>query len=140
MRLWHYKLVEYLPNLQLLSQWRELNSIYANQNKHILINYIYKYSTFDLLIYSKLVICEMEKRRLKLKSETNFKNYFGFGLNEITGDNFDILECANMFQNHHNNIYLKICAWNLYEKYLCGQKGFSQECIDKIKEIIGENK
>ena len=43
MRLWHYDLIEYLPKQQLLGQWRELNSIYVKQDKHILINFIYEY-------------------------------------------------------------------------------------------------
>ena len=45
MRLWHYKLIKegLLPDSQLLAQWRELNSIYVKEDKHILINYIYRY-------------------------------------------------------------------------------------------------
>ena len=40
MRLWHKDLIPYLPKKQLQGQWRELNSIYKLQNKHILINFI----------------------------------------------------------------------------------------------------
>lgn len=38
MRLWHIDLIPYLPKTQLISQWRELNSVFKKQNKHILIN------------------------------------------------------------------------------------------------------
>ena len=44
MRLWHRDIIRFLPKGQLVSQWKELGSIYKNQNKHILINYIYKTS------------------------------------------------------------------------------------------------
>jgi len=31
MRLWHYELIPYLQKIQLLAQWRELNSIFAKE-------------------------------------------------------------------------------------------------------------
>ena len=53
MRLWHIDLIPYLPDLQLIAQWRELNSIFKKQDKHILINYIYNYDkVFMALFYS----------------------------------------------------------------------------------------
>ena len=61
MRLWHYKLIPYLPKSQLLAQWRELNSIFKKQDKHILINYIYEYPREDLYKYSYIVLNELEK-------------------------------------------------------------------------------
>ena len=51
MRLWHKDLIPYLPKQQLLGQWRELNSIYVKQNRHILINFIYEYSPYQYLIH-----------------------------------------------------------------------------------------
>ena len=62
MRLWDYRLIPYLPKQQLVAQWRELNSIYKKQDKHILINYIYDYSKYSLMVYSQYVINEMKKR------------------------------------------------------------------------------
>ena len=41
------------------------------------------------------------------------------------------------FKNHHNEEYLKICCWNLYEKFIRGQSGFTDEAIDFIKKNIG---
>ena len=38
MRLWHKDIIRFSPKGQLVSQWKELGSIYKNQNKHILIN------------------------------------------------------------------------------------------------------
>ena len=76
MRLWHYKLIPFLPNSQLLAQWRELNSIFKKQDKHILINYIYEYPKQDLLAYSLLVISEMTERGIDIRKTQNFDSYF----------------------------------------------------------------
>ena len=134
MRLWHYKLLPYLPKQQLLGQWQELNSIFKNENKHILINYVYKYDCEDLYNYATLVINEMTNRNYK----TNIKNlcrYFDdreFYALGFTGNTMDLWSDKPPFKNHHNNEYLKICCWNLYEKYLRGQKGFTDEAIEFI--------
>ena len=61
MRLWHESLIEVLPRQQLLGQWRELNSIYKKEDKHILINFIYEYPKKDLFLYSlKVILTIME--------------------------------------------------------------------------------
>lgn len=134
MRLWHYKLLPYLPRQQLLGQWRELNSIYLNQNKHILINYVYEYDYENLLVYSRNVIKEMMRRNYKV-NENNCLLYF-CNLPEYKGGFWDIKQDF-LFVLHHNDEYLKICCWNLYEKYIRGQKGFTDESIRFIKNQIG---
>lgn len=128
MRLFHYELIEFLPRQQLLSQWRELNSIYKKQDNHILINFVYEYDKEELFAYSEMVISEMLRRGYKIKSVENFVNYFGVDYDYYyTGK-------ETCFDNHMNKEYLKICCWNLYEKYLRGQKGFTPEAIKFIKE------
>ena len=62
MRLWYYELIPYLPDLQLKAQWRELQSIFARQNRHILINYVYEYDKKELLSYTILVFKQMVKK------------------------------------------------------------------------------
>ena len=155
MRLWHYELIPYLPKQQLLGQWRELNSIYANQNKHMLIDYVYGYSTDDLYIYSLYVIREMRKRDYKIKLE-KFCKYFNKSDNDsinaviytITSSlkllNESIKNSEKPFIVHHDKEYLQICCWNLYEKYIRGQKGFTDLAIQFIninisKRIIQSN-
>lgn len=123
MRLWHYELLQYLPNKQLLGQWRELNVIFKKQKKHILINYVYEYPIEELLGYTYLVIEEMQKRgfEIKIKSVKNCYDYFGDKfLNE------DIKVPSNVFLQHHNFRYLLQCFYNLQEKYDRGQKDFSK--------------
>lgn len=139
MRLWHIDLIDVLPRQQLLGQWRELNSIFKKQDKHILINYIYEYGKRDLDVYSLYVIQEMYNRGYKFNLE-NYCNYF-YGeenqnivddvMYEITSN--DILEVYNKsFKKHHNREYLIICYWNLREKYLRG--GITEEEWQKVDE------
>lgn len=127
MRLWHYKLIPYLPNSQLISQWRELNAIFKNQPKHILINYIYDYPKWDLFSYSRMVISELEKRNYNIKSMKNFDNYFGFMVT-----NKDYIP----FKYHHTDRYLKQCFYNLQEKFERSQKDFSKEQYSKLYVFV----
>ena len=76
MRLWHYKLIPFLPRSQLLAQWRELNSIFAKQDRHILINYVYEYQKKNLYYYTNLVLDEMRKRGYKTKKNVISVGYF----------------------------------------------------------------
>ena len=137
MRLWHYKLIEYLPKSQLLAQWRELNSIFKKENKHILINYVYDYDKIYLWNYSFIIMEEMTIRKIKLNknSKENFKQYFK------SLQNFYNYTGEEMFEEH-NNEYLTICYYNLKEKYIRGQKDFTKEVWEKLdnvyKQIIKE--
>lgn len=134
MRLWHYKLIPFLPNSQLIAQWRELNSIFKKQDNHILINYVYEYPKYDLYVYSFLVLKEMIHRKFKIKSYDNFCNYFG--INPL--DVIEIDKGETPFDIHHNNRYLKQCFYNLQEKYDRGQKDFSLERYKKLLEACEE--
>lgn len=132
MRLWSYQLLKYLPKSQLRAQWRELNSIFVKQNKHILINYVYDYPKNDLYSYSIMVIREIYKKGMKIK---NFKNFFDyFGVFKVT-----TLEYVEKpFKNHHNFDYLEICYYNLKEKYICGQSDFDAETFEELDKIYSE--
>ena len=122
MRLWHIDLIPYLPKSQLIAQWRELNSIFKKQDKHILINYIYNYPECFLKYYSDAVIKEMQKRGIRINSYDNYDNYFG-----------DTKSYPERFKEH-NDEYLIICFFNLREKYIRGQKDFTKEIWDKLNE------
>lgn len=129
MRLWHKDLIPYLPKQQLLGQWRELNSIYKLQNKHILINFVYNYDLGHLFGYTNVVANEMIERGYKINVK-NVKNYFKplFEENKI----FEIPFLENLFDGKMNDRYLKQCLYNLQEKYDCG--GISKEEWEKIEE------
>lgn len=135
MRLWHYELIPYLPKSQLLAQWRELNSIFVKEDKHILINYIYEYPKDDLLVYSVMVMAEMQKRGYKINT-SNYNNYFS---------RFDVIKTMKKidsnykpFKNHHNFRYLQQCFYNLEEKYDRGQADFSQKQYEALNWFVTE--
>ena len=127
MRLWHIDLIPYLPKSQLLAQWRELNSIFKKQDKHILINYIYDYSKYELRNYSREVISEMQFRGYNVNIENHLK-YFESLCVDFHND------YTPRFKEH-NNEYLTICYYNLKEKYLRGQKDFTTDVWEKLDEF-----
>lgn len=127
MRLWDFKLIEFLPKSQLVAQWRELNSIFKKQDKHILINYIYNYPKSYLLTYADKVIAEMARRGIKIKSFEKYDNYF-LGVYNTGLEKYE----------EHNDEYFTICYWNLREKFLRKQKDFSKEVWDKINKLYME--
>lgn len=129
MRLWHKDLIEVLPRQQLLGQWRELNSIYKKQDKHILINFVYEYDKQDLYNYSVKVWDEMRKRGYKVNSD-NFCKYF-----DTNNTPWILNENNGTFKEKMNERYLKQCLYNLQEKYDCG--GISQEEWQKIEDKFG---
>lgn len=143
MRLWHYKLIPYLPKSQLLAQWRELNSIFKKQDKHILINYIYSYPRINLYIYSEQVLREFINRNYKVKSFENFDKYF---VSFLTSEQYKRLK-ENFLKKGFNNVakeyifdehdkdYLTICYYNLMEKCMRGQKDFTLETWIKIDDF-----
>lgn len=131
MRLWHYKLIPFLPDSQLLAQWRELNSIYKKQDEHILINYIYEYSKHDLFIYSLMVTLEMSRRGITIHTWSQFDKYFA-------SENIPLRPIAveTPFKHHHDRRYLKQCFYNLQEKYDRGQKDFTRERYNSLLEFV----
>ena len=132
MRLWHIDLIPYLPKSQLLAQWRELNSIFKKQDKHILINYIYDYDEEYLFDYACMVLKEFRNRTFQVKNTINFYNYFyKFSYNES-------IPLKNNYEykfKEHNHEYLTICYYNLKEKYLRGQKDFTKDVWQKLDEF-----
>lgn len=125
MRLWHIDLIPYLPKSQLLAQWRELNSIFKKQDKHILINYIYDYPDRYLKTYADKIIKEMKNRNYNIKSFENYNNYFS-----LTENNN-----KERFKEHDLE-YLLICYYNLEEKYLRGQKDFTDDVWEELRIFV----
>lgn len=110
MRLWHPSLIEVLPRQQLLGQWRELNSIFVQENRHVLINFVYNYSKEHLYNYTVKVIWEMKNRNYKINL-TKFWKYF-------ENDKIDYMKPP--FPEKMTRRYLRQCYYNLQEKYDCG--------------------
>ena len=108
MRLWHYKLIPYLPKEMLVSQWRECIAIKRQWEKgtlkHRLVSYVMNYDKDYFLSYVFDVMGEMNNRGIKFQ-----KKYW----NEIR-DFGGMLGCYHY--DEHNNRYLKQCYYNLQEK------------------------
>nr|DAP42720.1 MAG TPA: Pyrimidine dimer DNA glycosylase [Caudoviricetes sp.] len=133
MRLWHESLIEVLPRQQLLGQWRELNSIYKKEDKHILINFIYEYPKKDLLLYSLKVILTMQRRGYNI----NLKNFIDyFQIKDYKEMQKILLSNAKTFVKKMNERYLLQCYYNLQEKYDCG--GITEKEWNKINQRFYE--
>lgn len=134
-RLWHKDLIPYLPKNQLLGQWRECCCIAKNiadngTPNHILVNKVLNYPLKHFYTYGLLIYNEMRKRNYKTNMN-KFEKYFNGENGEV-----QIQTTGQVFKGWHNDIYLKICLYNLYEKALCG--GISQEEWDIIANKFKE--
>ena len=127
MRLWHYKLIPYLPKNQLCGQWRECCCIAKNISEngtpnHILVNKIMNYPMEHFYHYGYIVFKEMKARNYKVDW-----NKFDKWFSKIwTTEEYDI----SLFPRWHNDRYLKQCLYNLQEKADCG--GISESTWQKI--------
>ena len=122
MRLWHKDLIHYLPRHQLIAQWRECCAVCSNWVKkatpnHLLVNKVLNYPKIEFYNYTMLIVQEMTNRNYKISkiSLSNFKFNYSCIPNDNAKPNF-----KNLFENWHNERYLKQCLFNLQEKYDCG--------------------
>lgn len=118
MRLWHKDLIEVLPRQQLLSQWRELCSIFVKENRHILINFLWdKYPLEHLLSYTYIIIEEFNKRGYNISEDSMNKMILFFKKYNVINSDIKYVE---LFKNKMNKTYLRQCIYNLEEKAICG--------------------
>lgn len=116
MRIWHFLLLPYLPNTQFKGQLRELVAIMHDwrdkgATNHLLINKVMNYSKNNLTQYFLYYECEYHKRYGKYLEKYR-KEFIDFQKGSIKNTSY------NPFPEWHNEIYLNICMWNLYEKFL----------------------
>lgn len=128
MRLWHSSLIKVLPREQLVAAWRELSAISGSIQKngtpnHLLVNFILDYDYDHFISYAYYVREEMTRRGYRTMNSVWEK---------ITSlkSNYTILPLEVIYPEKMDTLYLNICYYNLYEKYLCG--GIKQEDWDKI--------
>lgn len=138
MRLWHYQLLPYLPELQFKGQLRELVAIMHDwrdkgKTNHLLINKVMEYPKADLYGYFLEYVVNYEDRYGELPRQTD--EFRQFGKYQIK---------LEPFENWHNKEYLRICMSNLFEKhkYGIGKSRISDEewqtLLDGYKQITGE--
>lgn len=130
MRLWHYKLIPYLPEQMLVSQWRECVAIKRQWEKrtlkHRLVSYVMEHNKNCFGFYVYKVKKELEKRNIKYDKKL---------YDEIL-DFVDEPGIENLNYPEHNDRYLKQCLYNLEEK--ADRKIISEEEWDKILEKFGD--
>ena len=82
MRLWHQRLIHYLPRQQLLGQHRECCALRGKGwgKKHSVVNYVFEHPYSWLFYYHRLVLCEMSARVYKFSYDWACENYRGTSL------------------------------------------------------------
>lgn len=126
MRLWHTKLISVLPKQHLVAQWREVSAIAGAIQKngtpnHVLVNFVLDYDYDNLISYAYYLREEMNRRGIRTMDSV---------WNKIVSlkSDYQLLPLEDVYKDKMNDLYLKICYYNLYEKYLCGM-------FDNIAEI-----
>lgn len=115
MRLWHYRLLPYLPDAQFKGQLRELVAIMHDWRdkgitNHLLINKVIEYPKSELSTYFQHYRNLYYKRYNKsISDKTNFEFI-----------KFAISNEKPIFKGWHNKEYLRVCMANLYEKHIFG--------------------
>ena len=127
-RLWHTQLLDVLPREQLVAQWREISACAGSIQKngmpnHLLVNFIMDYDFDHFISYAYYVRSEMTSRGYRTMDNV---------WNKIVAlkPNYTILPLEQVFLNKMDDMYLTICYYNLYEKYMCG--GIKEEDWNKI--------
>ena len=116
MRLWHEKIIHLLPKNQLLGQHRECCALRGNgwNKKHKTVDYVFKYSPYNLFIYHSKIMDEMEKRGYTVSKEWRDKNYRGQKAESYS--NLKETNISSPIYKEHNDEYLAECIENLAGK------------------------
>lgn len=117
MRLWHQKLIPYLPRQQLLGQHREIAALRGKGwgKKHATVDYVFTHTKEHLYLYHLLVMAEMTNRGYNVDMKWHCINYRGkiLGYEEIVRG---YVSCFNPIYPEHNDEYLRECLDNLASK------------------------
>ena len=127
MRLWHQKLIPYLPRQQLLGQHRECCALRGKGwgRRHATVDYVFTHEPERLIAYHHLVMDEMKRRGYNPDSTWRNACWRGNILGEhLDWANFikasDLAIAANdfgaMIYPEHNDAYLQECLDNLADK------------------------
>ena len=116
MRLWHYKMIPYLPRQQLLGQHRECCALRGNSwgIRHSVVNYVFRYSFSKLVTYHYLIIEEMRNRGYHPNQLWSDPVYRGRNHDKET-NGWDV-DFDHLPYPEHSTEYLKSCLENLKTK------------------------
>lgn len=159
MRLWHYELLPYLPELQFKGQLRELVAIMHDwrdkgKTNHLLINKAMEYDKKHLTSYFLRYNEEYRRRYGKEIDKKIYWEFLNFADYEVEKDykislvnGVDIVSIRlvkNIFDGWHTKEYLRSNMANLWEKHTMGvgKSRISDEewqrLVDGYKQITGE--
>ena len=141
MRIWHYRLLPYLPDLQFKGQLRELVAIMRawrdnGTTNHLLINRVMDYEKAELARYFIEYEAQYHQRYGKWL-DIYSAEFLNFGKEEPEKKKY-------YSDGWHDDEYLKICMANLYEKHekAKGKTQISQKewqrVLEGYKTITGE--
>ena len=130
MRLWHKDLIKALPKIHLVAQWRELSAIAGAIEKsgtpnHVLVNFVLDYDYDNFISYAYYLREEMTSRGIRTMSSVWDK------IVKLKPE-WTLLPLDKIYEQKMDDLYLKICYYNLYEKYLCGMF----DDISGINEVV----
>ena len=125
MRLWHQKLIPYLPRQQLLGQHRECCALRGKGwgKKHSVVDYVFTYPAEYLVAYHFEVMDEMRKRGYKPDPIWYAASYRG----AILGNQED---WANINEADHLRLDAKFKNCSIYPEH---NDAYLRECIDNLK-------
>jgi len=137
MRLWHQELIPYLPRQQLLGQHRECCVLRGNgwNKRHIVIDYIFRYTHFHLFQYHKKVMAEMSRRNYKADILWLNPKYRGKKCNPI----IELCEYkidTTIIYKEHNDKYLKECIENLSAKFQKDTNKYNTQELKNFNQFI----
>jgi len=114
MRLWHDRLIEYLPRQQLLGQHRECCALRGNGwgKKHATVNYVFEHHPYILWNYHMLVMNEMKARGYHVDVQWLDPYYRGKSCERYE----PTMSCQPYRYAEHDDQYLTECLMNLTEK------------------------
>lgn len=134
MRLWHTALIKALPTMHLQSQWRELSTIAGSIQlkgtpNHVLVNFVLDYDFNHLISYAYYIRQELTNRNVRTMNSV---------WDKITSLNptYSILPLDEVYPDKMDNLYLKICYYNLLEKYICGMFDDMSMIDDIVKSMV----
>ena len=132
MRIWHHKLLPYLPDAQFKGQHRELVAIMRDwrdkgSTNHLLINRVMLYPKAELSLYFTMYYWEYVRRYEKPTSQNIFMEFLTFPQEAINPE-------SEIFEGWHDKGYLRCCMANLYEKYQYG-RGSSRITEDEWQRL-----
>ena len=118
MRLWHYKLIPFLPTQQLLGQHRECCALRGKGwgKPHSVVNYVFQHPYYRLFLYHIDVMNEMVARAYSVTTEW----WIGYYRGKIVGMDHTEFTAVYTFHDYHypehTEEYLQECLDNLEEK------------------------